>query len=343
MPIHEEGANSAAKARLIAALRERRLIGMTGAGLSKSAGYPLWNEALLHLAARVREVTGDTQQADDLLVQNANDPLYCAQRLGALIGDAEFTNFIAREFGPNGRTPPNVLLYFALLPLRHVLTLNFDLSCEGAHTAANVPFRSLSSSSNEELAGFFREMNSDGCVKTIFHLHGRFNDPLLNIALTEVGYQRLYGTDTLFHHHFKDMVISKSVMFAGFGFTDSDIEHMFYDTARLVKKQLDNKAIHYHFAIIGVGPNGDDRSVRQRLSDRYLTDAVFYNVRDGDNPHAEFPELMRELAEACDQTIPAVLSPVEPLADVVAIEDIQRMEDMSDGFLRRIEENHEND
>jgi nucleoside-triphosphatase THEP1 len=52
---------------------------------------------------------------------------------------------------------------------------------------------------------------------------------------------------------------------------------------------------------------------------------------------------MRELAEACNRTIPAVLTPVEPLADVVAIEDIQRMEDMSDGFLRRIEENHEND
>jgi nucleoside-triphosphatase THEP1 len=83
--------------------------------------------------------------------------------------------------------------------------------------------------------------------------------------------------------------------------------------------------------------------VRQRLSDRYLTDAIFYNVHDGDNPHVEFPELMRELAEACNQTIPAVLRPVEPLADVVAIEDIQRMEDMSDGFLRRIEENHEND
>ena len=114
-------------------------------------------------------------------------------------------------------------------------------------------------------------------------------------------------------------------------------QRAFRELIREVTEQAPNAAI------IGVGTNGDDRSVRQRLSDRYLTDAVFYNVHDDDNPHAEFPELMRELAEACNQTIPAVLGPVEPLADVVAIEDIQRMEDMSDGFLRRIEENHEND
>jgi len=316
---------------------------MTGAGLSKSAGYPLWNEALLHLASRVTEVTGNAQQAHDLLLQNAQDPLYCAKRLGALIGDAEFSTFIAREFGPNGRKSDNVLLHFALLPLRHILTLNFDPSCEGAHAAANVPFRSLSSSSNEHLAAFFREMNSETCVKTIFHLHGRFYDPLHNIALTEVGYQRLYGHGTLFRHYLTDLVISKSLMFAGFGFTDKDIEHVFYDAARLVNMQLDNRPIHYHFAIMGVGPNGDDRSVRQSLSDRYLTDAVFYNVRTDDNPHAEFPELMRELAEACNQKIPSILRPAEPLADVVPPDDIRRMEDLSDGFLRRIEENHEND
>jgi hypothetical protein len=238
-------------------------------------------------------------------------------------------------------------LHFALLPLRHIATLNFDLSGEEAHTAANVAFRSLSSSSNDALAGFFREMDYEACPKTLFHLHGQFNDPLAKIALTEHGYQRLYSEGALFLHHFKNLVISKSLLFAGFGFTDNDVTQIFYRSARLVKAQLDNRAVLYHFAIIGLGTSNDqandDRAMRQYLSDRYLTDAIFYNVRDGDDPHAEFPELMRELAEACNQAIPAVLSPVEPLANVIAIEDIQRMEHLSDGFLRRIEENHEND
>jgi len=291
-------------------------------------------------------LTGDTRRGADLIAQNI-DLLFCAQRLGQVLGEEEFSAFIAREFGPNGRVPPNVLLHFALLPLRHIVTLNFDLSCEEAHTAATVPFRSLSSSSNEALAGFFREMDYEACPKTIFHLHGQFNDPLATIALTEQGYQRLYSDGALFLHHFKNLVLSKSLLFTGFGFTDNDVTQIFYRSARLVKVQLDNRAVLYHFAIIGLGANddqaNDDRAMRQYLSDRYLTDAIFYNVHDDANPHAEFPELMRELAEACNQTIPAVLRPVEPLADVVAIEDIQRMEDLSDGFLRRVEENHEND
>ena len=343
MPINDQGENSAAKAHLIAALKERRLIGMTGAGLSKSAGYPLWDETLLHLAARVKEVTGDTQQVDDLLLQNANDPLYCAKRLGALAGNAEFTNFIAREFGPNGKTPPNVLLHFALLPLRHILTLNFDLSCEEAHTAAGVPFQSLSSSSSESLQEFFREIDSAIYPKSIFHLHGLFKDPLSGITLTETGHNRRYSEGSLFIHHFENLLISKRLLLVGYGFKDKDVEGIFYKTSRLVNNAINNRANHYHFAIIGLNVNQSDRTIRQNMSDRYLTDAVFYNVRDDNNPHAEFAELMRELAEACNQTIPAVLNPVELHADVIAIEDIQRMEDLSDGFLRRIEENHEND
>ncbi len=162
---------------------------MTGAGLSAWAGYPLWRGALQRLADLVTAVTRDTRRGADLIAQNI-DLLFCAQRLGQVLGEAEFSAFIAREFGPNGRVPPNVLLHFALLPLRHIVTLNFDLSCEEAHTAANVAFRSLSSSSNEALAGFFREMDYEACPKTIFHLHGQFNDPLATIALTEQGYQR---------------------------------------------------------------------------------------------------------------------------------------------------------
>lgn len=346
MPIHDQNANSAAKSRLIAALQERRLIGMTGAGLSAWAGYPLWRAALGRMADLATAVTGDAQRGADLLAQNI-DLLFCAQRLGQLLGEPAFSAFIAREFGPNGRVPPNVLLHFALLPLRHIVTLNFDISCEEAHTAANVSFRSLSSSSNEAVAGFFREMDHDECPKTVFHLHGHFNDPLSAIALTEQGYQRLYSPGALFLHHFKNLIISKSLLFAGFGFTDNDVTQIFYQSARLVKAQLDNRTVLYHFAIIGLGTNhdqaNDDRAMRQYLSDRYLTDAIFYNVRDGDNAHAEFPELMQELAEACNQTTPAILRPVEPLADVVTPDDIRRMEDLSDGFLRRIEENHEND
>ena len=346
LPIHDQEENSAAKARLIAALHEGRLIGMTGAGLSAWAGYPLWNGTLHHLADLVTEITGDAQRGADLLAQNM-DMLFCAQRLDQVVGAAAFADFLSREFGPNGRTPPNVLLHFALLPLRHILTLNFDLSCEAAHASADVVFRSLSSSSNESLVSFFRELDAQQCPKTIFHLHGQFNDPLTHIALTEAGYQRLYSDGSLFHHHFRNLVISKSLLFAGFGFTDNDVTQIFYRSARLVKAQLGDQRVHYHFAIIGLGTGDDrthdDRPMRQLMSDRFLTDAVFYNVREDNNPHAEFAELLKEIADALNTTIPDVLRPAEPLQDMVAIADLQRMENLSDGFLRRVERGQEDD
>ena len=132
MPIHDQEENSAAKARLIAALHEGRLIGMTGAGLSAWAGYPLWNGTLHHLADLVTEITGDAQRGADLSAQNM-DMLFCAQRLGQVVGAAAFADFLSREFDRMAERLPTFSVHFALLPLRHILTLNFDLSCEAAH------------------------------------------------------------------------------------------------------------------------------------------------------------------------------------------------------------------
>jgi hypothetical protein len=346
LPIHNPEANSAAKARLIAALREGRLIGMTGAGLSAWAGYPVWNGALGRLANLVAEITGDRQRGEQVIAQNM-DLLFCAQKLGQIVGNDEFSNFLLREFGPTGKVPPNVLLQFASLPLRHIVTLNFDLSCEEAHTAIQLPFRSQSSASDQLLVDFFRQMDVPESPKTIFHLHGQFSDPLDRIALTEVGYQRLYTRSPLFLHHLENLIVTKSIMFAGFGFTDSDVVIRFRETARLVRAQLNNRQVHYHFAIIGLsgqdGAQNDDRAMRSLMSDRYLIDAIFYNIGAGENPHAEFAELIRELAEACGEGVPAAMPVEAPVAEFVDPMDVQRMQNLNVGFLRRVEQDHEND
>jgi hypothetical protein len=347
LPIHNHGENSAAKARLITALGQGRLIGMTGAGLSFWAGYPLWTGALRHLADFAIEATGDAQRVQDLVTHNQKDLLFCAQRLGRLVGDAQFAGFIEKEFGPNGKATPKVLLYFALLPLRHVLTLNFDMSCEQAYDAVGLTSRSLSSANRDELISFFRDLDEPDVMKTVFHLHGRFNEPLPNIVFTEAGYQRLYSSAALYLHHFKNLAVSKSLLFAGFGFADNDVEQMFYQATRVVKDQFVDEPVHYHFAIIGLGsgegPNHDDRAMRQYMTDRYLSDAVFYNVRDVGNPHAEFEELLKELTDALHLAPPDIAQPIEPQPEMVPIEDIQRMAALSDRFLERVDRGQEND
>lgn len=315
---------------------------MTGAGLSAWAGYPIWSGALRRLAALVTEITNDQRIGADIIAQNT-DMLFCAQKLGQIIGDEEFSNFLLREFGPVGRPSPLVLRQFASLPLRHIATLNFDMSCEEAHTAIQAPFQSQSSGSDEHFVDFFRQMDIDGFQKTIFHLHGQFNDALDKIALTEIGYQRLYVHSPLFLRQLENLMISKSMLFVGFGFTDSDVVTRLREMARLVRVQLHNQQVHYHFAIIGLTGQDDDRAVRQNMSDRYLIDAVFYNVGDGENPHIEFSGLIQELSEACGGVIPAVL-PIEPAgAGLVDPRDVQRMRNLNAGFIRRVEQDHEID
>lgn len=346
MPINNPEANTAAKARLIAALRQGRLIGMTGAGLSTWAGYPVWNGALRRLAVLVAQITGDEQRGKEIIAQNT-DMLFCAQKLGQIIGDVEFSNFLLREFGPTGKLSPKVLRQFSSLPLRHIATLNFDLSCEEAHTAIQVPFRSQSSASDEHFVDFFRQMDVPEFPKTIFHLHGQFSDPLDKIALTEIGYQRLYIHSPLFLRQLENLMVSKSILFVGFGFMDSDVVNRLREIARLVRAQLQNRQVHYHFAIIGLsgreGRENDDRAVRENMSDRYLIDTVFYNVGDGENPHAEFAGLIQELAEACGEGVPATLPVETPAAEFVDPRDVQRMQNLNAGFLRRVEQDHEND
>ena len=341
LPIHNHEENSAAKARLITALTRGRLIGMTGAGLSYWAGYPLWKGALDHLAAFATHVTGNTQKVADLVVENQDDTLHCAQRLGQLVGEEEFAAFLGKEFGPNGKTPPNILRHFALLPLRHVLTFNFDTSCEAAHQDTAVEFQSLSIGNRDDLIGFFREMDDPDCVKTIFHLHGRFNDPLTNIVFTENRYRQLYS-EGIFSHHFRNLAITKRLLFVGFGFTDKDVETAFRESARLVQAQMGDEPVNYHFAIIGVDHEHDDRTIRQNMSDRYLADAVFYNVRR-DNNHEEFGDLLKELIDALHVVVPIVAQTVEPPHEMVAIEDLQRMEAFNDRFLLRVDRGQEND
>ena len=315
-------------------------MGMTGAGLSSWAEYPLWQVALRRLANLITELTGNPRIGSEILNRNTTDMLFCAKRLGKEIGEMEFRKFISREFGPNGRIPDDVLLRFSSLPLSHIFTLNFDPSCETAHAILGLPCRSLSSASDTDLVTFFREIDNPHCTKTVFHLHGRYDDPLNQIALSEDGYRRLYSPGSLFHHQFLNLAISKSLLFAGLSFTDKDVERIFSDCARLVQAQVGDGTIH-HFAIIGLGdsdrPEDSDEARRQLMSDRYLADTIFYDVHAGENPHRDFGALITELSEALNLSAPVIVEPEAATQSTVEPDDIQRMDVLSDAFLRRID------
>lgn len=122
---------------------------------------------------------------------------FCAQRLGNDLGEPYFTEFIRAEFGPTGSPIHDVLLRIAALPLRHSLTLNFDLSYEEAHSRRGTTCQTITSCDRRAMARFLLEMDdptyprhavSVTLVKKQIANGKEGEDPsLLEFAATEYG------------------------------------------------------------------------------------------------------------------------------------------------------------
>jgi hypothetical protein len=233
LPITNIDENNRARDRLIAQLRTGHLLGCTGAGLSIWAGYRSWSEVIERLAAEVeRHRRGEINTR--IVLRNLNrDLLLCAQRLGSDLGEPAFTEFVRGEFGPIGVPVHDVLLHIAAFPLRHVLTLNFDVSYETAHVAIGGTCQTISSRDRAALARFLRDMDNPEYPRHAVHLHGKYDDPVIEIALTELGYTRLYR-DALFKNFVWSMA-TKRLLFLGFGFTDTDFTNILRECSRDIR------------------------------------------------------------------------------------------------------------
>jgi hypothetical protein len=330
--------NNRARDRLIAQLQTGRLIGCTGAGLSVWAGYRSWRGVIDRLAAEVERRRRGEVNTQLVLQNHAGDLLLCAQRLGSDLGEPAFTDFVLAEFGPTGAPSDDVLLRIAALPLRHALTLNFDVSYEAAHLPIGATCQTITSCNRAALARFLREMDDPIYPKHAVHLHGKYDDPVHQIALTEVGYAGLYRDNALFQNFVWSMA-AKRLLFLGFGFTDTDFTNILRACARDIRGNGLN-----HFALVGLRAEQNDDPVRTLLNDRYLLDPVFYNVsvgNDGQENHDEFAGTVNGISVALGMPQQVVLQgpPVVAPGPGVAVDpdDQRRAEELNRRLLDRIE------
>jgi hypothetical protein len=337
LAIHNIDRNNTARERLISQLQTGRSIGCIGAGVSACAGYRTWNGVIDRLAAEV-ELRRPGQIDTRAVIRLNTDLLLCAKRLGSDLGEPGFTNFIRTEFGPKEGPLPNVLLQIAALPLRHALTLNFDHSYEYAHTLHRTTCRTISSGDPWALARFLQQMDDSTYPKHAVHLHGKYDDPINSIVLTEDGYAELYGNNALFRKFVWTMSATKHFLFLGFGFTDTDFTGILRDCAREA-----NIGEPHHHAVVGLTPDQDDNQVRILLNDRYAVDPIFYNVlidAGGQSNHDEFVGVINALSAALGvpESIPtSPLQVVSVRATPADPEDQRRVDELADRMLRRID------
>lgn len=326
VPIDQER-NHRAKDDLVEMLGRRRCFALTGAGVSRWAGYPLWDEVLTRLADRVRDHRGNEVNIAEIQARTHNK-LLLAAKLSEALGDARFSDFLENEFSLPAQRPHPVVSTIARLPFLHFLTLNFDLSLE---SAVQPPLRALSTADLRRLWAFLHECTT--CERTVVHLHGRYNDSLDRIALTEHVYSELYHHQGL-RHFLWPIMAAHQVLFLGCGFQDVDFNNVLIEFRRV----LEGHTRFPHFAIVGLKPNENDAQERTRLREELLIEPVFYDVtvNNGQEIHDEFAQVVDEISTALGlaKLQPPIIEPPTQLPDQ---NDLRRAEQLRERLLQQAE------
>ena len=317
-------------------LRKRRTLALTGAGVSTWAGYGIWSAAIGHLAQAVQERNPGVDTA--AIVHNNQNPLHCAERLGEQLGPG-FGDFILKEFGPNSKRPDDVLFTLCRLPFRHFLTLNIDCSLEQIHTILKLPCVTVTTSYFGGLTKFMRVQDEDGIARHVCHFHGTYFDPIDQIALTNSGYKRLYHDGSLFFRFLWWLVTSQTLLFLGFGFTDSD----FLQAIRRAAIELPGED-PVHFAVRGIGHHVNDEAIRNESNDSYKIDPIFYEIKDPpENPHAGFADLIRKIADELQiQQVAIPPLSAEEMAPAPEPADVQRAKELGASLVERLDPGGDN-
>lgn len=212
--------------RVIEAAKQRNLVPLVGAGISRQAGdaFPNWIELLKFMKERALagEFITDTEASEmDVLLADGK-LLMVAEALRTSLPPDEYESILEEKFRPIGVKPAEI--HTALFRLRPplILTTNYDLLLEDAYAYeyeqapnvytyrdAPVVQRSLQTSRVTERP-------------VIFKLHGSIDEPS-ELILSERDYRRLIYQQTGYRSLLSALFITHVVVMLGFSFSDREL------------------------------------------------------------------------------------------------------------------------
>lgn len=204
-------------------LRQGTATVFVGAGLSRGAGYVDWKGLLSDIAY---ELELDIEKETDLvsLAQFYKNRRNSREKLNHLI-----INKFADKIDP---TENHEII--ARLPYNTIWTTNYDALIEKAHENQ---LKTIDVKS--ETDHLFVNIDNRNC--TIYKMHGDKSKPNKAVLLKE-DYERYYYTHESFLSILKSELITKSMLFIGFSFTDPNINYIF---GRLTHRYSENSKNHY--------------------------------------------------------------------------------------------------
>jgi SIR2-like domain len=311
--------NGSAIQELVATLRTKRAVLLSGAGTSRSVGYPSWRELVEMLRRRFADHLARPHDATDTAFANE-----IVMEIRKNRKDDEYHNFLYNTFGPpRDGSPQHSDLHLALvrLPFCGLATTNYERVIESAVSQAFAVNGVPQSCEEIDLCvepypvfQFFRELG--GKPQRVLHLHGYYKNPK-HLILTEDDYLSNYGQsteqtedglrlnsnlNTLHRKVLWALCLSHPLVFIGFSLSDG----FFLQILQILKQDLHLGDALVHFAIVPYSTDMQNDQIVERL--RLLnTMPIFYYVppvkENEEQDHSGLKRLVYQLAGEVDVSV----------------------------------------
>jgi hypothetical protein len=200
---------------LVKALQAGSCVLFVGAGLSTGAGMPGWDQ----LIARLR---GELKIESEARV----DHLDLAQWYFEHFGEKRLAELLRTTFSAEG--PPTLAHYLLMaMPLRHVITTNYDHLLEQALTA--LKRHPLPVIRQEDV------VHTGGAEVYVVKLHGDANHPD-KIVLTRDDYHTFFEKRPAMALLLEGLLLNQTFFFVGYSLRDSNFQQLFSRVARMLRE-----------------------------------------------------------------------------------------------------------
>lgn len=188
------------------AQHNEQLVLFVGAGASRSAGMPSWNQAVQSVADKL-----------GIIVNSPNDFLRIPQYYYNSRGKKEYSQLMQEVFMyRNYLSPQLVHDYIIKFNTQTIVTTNYDNLIEQAAEKNSEMIRVISKDSDLPYRKAGREL---------IKIHGDFEND--NFVLKEEDYLKYSQNFKLIENYIKSIIGTKVVLFIGYSFNDPDVKQIF--------------------------------------------------------------------------------------------------------------------